>query len=299
MKMSEGNHANTMKMTEENRAKLEKLQDVLVEKYRIEADIQELPRELEVSTDTLERYQHDWIEKNAEYESEKAKVSALKMELDEAVRAREMGEKNMDDIKTHREYEILDKQISEAQRKEEEIRKSLQQEERKLEELKDDLEGDNEIIESQKSEVEEIKAKTAANQEKFQKQLAELEIKANEASDGIDSEIVYKFQRIIKRNQKGIVAIKGNVCEGCHMILPYQYAADVRSGDKVYFCPYCSRVIYYEEMQNGEEQFYSPEDTGSLLGVGDDEDDDEFTDEDEDVSEVSSSEEGAFASDEE
>jgi len=288
-----------MKMDAETRTKLEKLQDVLKEKYEIEKKKDELPKKLRVDTDTLESYQHDWIEKNAEFESEKAKVSALRLELDEAVKAREMGEKNMDDIKTHREYEILDKQISEAQRKEEEIRKNLQQEERKLEELKDDLANENELIESQKSDVEKARAENEASMAEFQKQLEELEAKAKEASEGIDNEIINKFERIIKRNQKGIVAIKGNVCEGCHMILPYQYAADVRSGNTVNFCPYCSRVIYYEEVQNGEEQFYSPEDTGSLLGIGDDDDDGEFTEEDEDVSEVSSSEEGAFASDEE
>ncbi|MBQ7166722.1 MAG: nucleic acid-binding protein [Treponema sp.] len=288
-----------MKMSEEIRTKLEKLQEVLKEKYEIEEKMKELPKALDISKETLESLKHGWFEKNAEYESEKAKVEALKQELDRAVRDREMGEKNMDDIKTHREYEILDKQISEAQRKEEEIRKNLQQEERKLEELKDDLDNENELIESQKSDVEKIKAENDAYAEKFQQQLEELKAKEDEASEDIDNEIVYKFQRIIKRNQKGIVAIKGNVCEGCHMILPYQYAADVRSGDKVYFCPYCSRVIYYEEVQDGEEQFYSPEDTGSLLGVGDDDVDDEFADEDEDVSEASSSEEGAFASDEE
>lgn len=287
-----------MKMSEEIRAKLEKLQDVLVEKYKIETNIQELPKELEVSTDTLERYKKDYIEKNAEYESEKAKVSALKLELDEAVKAREMGEKNMDDIKTHREYEILDKQISEAQRKEEEIRKNLQQEERKLEELKDNLLGDEEIIKAQESEREEIKAKNDANMESYQKELADLKEKENEASNGIDNEIVYKFQRIIKRNQRGIVAVKGNVCEGCHMILPYQFATEVRRGDNVLFCPYCSRVIYYEEVQNGEEQYYSPEDTGSLIDY-DNEDDDDFSDEEEELTEGAASEEGGFTAEEE
>ncbi len=287
-----------MRMSKEIREKLEKLQDVLVEKYKIEASIQELPKELEVSTETLERYKKDYIAQNAEYEAEKAKVSALRLELDEAVRSREMGEKNMDDIKTHREYEILDKQISEAQSREEEIRKNLQQEERKLEELKDNLAGDEEIIKAQESDVEEIKAKNDANMENFQNELADLKNKEKEASEGIESEIVYKFQRIIQRNQKGIVAVKGNVCEGCHMILPFQFATEVRRGDNVLFCPYCSRVIYYEESLDDEDALYSPEETGSLFGLGDD-DEDFVDDRDEDGNEDTVNEEEAFASDEE
>lgn len=287
-----------MEMSVENRAKLERLQEVLKEKYEIEGKKEELPKEYEVSKETLERYQQDCISKEAEYQAEKAKVEALRRELDDAVRTREMGEKNMDDIKTHREYEILDKQISEAQHKEEEIRRNLQQEERKLEEIKDDLDNESELFESQKSDVEKIKAEKDAKEEQFQKQLAELEEKEKEASDDIPEDIVLKFKRIVKRNQKGIVAVKGNVCEGCHMILPFQFATEVRQAKTVHFCPYCSRVIYYEEVQDGEEQFYSPEDTGSLIDFADS-DDDEFAEDEEDVAESGNSDEMSYASAEE
>ncbi len=289
-----------MKMSDDIRDKLVNLQDVLAEKYEIQGNIQELPKELEVSKETLEGYKKDYIDKTAEYEAEKAKVSALKLELDEAVRSREMGEKNMDDIKTHREYEILDKQISEAQTREEDIRKSLQQEERKLAELKDNLDDDLELIKSQEEEVREATAKKDENMDKYQKELERLEDKEKEASEGIDPEIVNKFQRIIQRNKKGIVAVKGNVCEGCHMILPYQFATEVRKGEDVLFCPYCSRVIFYEETEGGEdEKYYSAEDTGSLLGVGDD--DDEFADEEseDELNEDAATEEAAYSRDEE
>ena len=70
----------------------------------------------------------------------------------------------------------------------------------------------------------------------------------------LDPEMVFKFERIIKSKNKngvdkegGIVAVKGNVCNGCHMILPSQFANEVRKGESVLFCPYCSRVLYYLE----------------------------------------------------
>ena len=282
-----------MKMTNEIREKLENLQNVLKDKYEIESKIQELPKALEVSTEALEHYKKDYIEKNAEYESEKAKVSALRLELDEAVRSREMGEKNMDDIKTHREYEILDKQISEAQSREEEIRKNLQHEERTLEELKDNLSGDEELIKNQEAEVEEIKAKNDANMENYQRTLAELQEQEQEASKDMENEIVYKFQRIVQRNQKGIVALKGNICEGCLMILPFQFATEVRRGDSVLFCPYCSRVIYYDETLDNEDNEISPEDTTGSLIDDDDENENEEGTEDE-INEGASSDEMAY-----
>ena len=31
------------------------------------------------------------------------------------------------------------------------------------------------------------------------------------------------------------------------MILPRQFMNDVRSSDDVHFCPYCSRILFYDE----------------------------------------------------
>jgi len=93
--------------------------------------------------------------------------------------------------------------------------------------------------------------------------------------------MVFKFERIIKNKKgKGIVAIKGNVCMGCFMILPVQFANEVRIGEQVVFCPYCSRVMYYEDSTEDAEEYFNIEDTGSLSDLDDIEDED-YDEEDE------------------
>jgi Zn-ribbon protein, possibly nucleic acid-binding len=75
----------------------------------------------------------------------------------------------------------------------------------------------------------------------------------------------FYFLRIIRNKMGlGIVAIKGNVCMGCHMILPAQFSNNVRLGEEFVFCPYCSRILYYEESSEGEELFFDTEDSGAL-----------------------------------
>ncbi|MBQ5571208.1 MAG: nucleic acid-binding protein, partial [Treponema sp.] len=133
--------------------KLESLQNVLVEKYDIEAKMEDLPKSLIGSTESLEQFKKEYIEKNAEYESEKAKVTALKLELDEAVKAREAGEKGMDAIDTHREYDILSNQIKEAQNKENSLRKELAKEEKILAEQNENLKSEEELIAATEKDV--------------------------------------------------------------------------------------------------------------------------------------------------
>ena len=52
----------------ETLAKLQNLQDVLGEKYAIKSNVDELPKTLNGSRESLERFKKEYIEKNTEYE---------------------------------------------------------------------------------------------------------------------------------------------------------------------------------------------------------------------------------------
>jgi predicted nucleic acid-binding Zn-ribbon protein len=257
--------------------KLKTLQDILAEKYAIEKQIEESPRKLSAQDELLARLKKEFIEKNAIYEEVRSKVAKLKTELADAEAARERGEKGMDTITTHREYEALDKEIRDATELEQQVRKDLQKEEKLLAELNENLKQEEELISSQESE---LNAGRESLQQEIDSLKAEFDSLVKQEENllpGIDPEIIFKFQRIIKSKKSGIVAVKGNVCDGCHMILPAQFANEVHAGEKIVFCPYCSRILYYQELEEGEDEYFHLDDTGSLADF--DDFDDEFADE--------------------
>ena len=158
----------------------------------------------------------------------------------------------------------------------------MQKEEKYLAELNDSLKNEETLIQRQEEEVSAAKASLQNEIDQCNEKLDELKKQEQELEPGIDQEIIFKFQRIIKsKHSKGIVAVKGNVCDGCHMILPAQFANDVRTGDKIVFCPYCSRILYYQEVEEGEEEYFQMDDTGSLADFAD-EFDDEYDEDNED-----------------
>ena len=251
--------------------KLKSLQDVLVEKYDLEKQIATSPKQLDSQDELLARLKKEYIEKNKSYEELKTEVDRLKAELSAAEASRESGEKNMDNITSHREYEALDKQISEATEKETAIRKDLVREEKKLAELDGSLKADEAMIASQESDLNNSKAELENQIQGYKNQLENLKKAEDEIIPGLDQEIVYKFQRIIQRNAQGIVAVRNGVCMGCQMILPAQFANEVRAGEKILFCPYCSRILFYQEVSQDEAEDYSTlEETGSLADFDDD-----------------------------
>jgi hypothetical protein len=263
--------------------KLKMLQDILAEKYAIEALINDSPKKLSTQEELLSRLKKEYIEKNTIYEELRAKAAKLRSDLAEAEHARERGEKGMDNITTHREYEALDKEIRDATELEQQIRRDLQKEEKNLAELNENLKQDEQLIGNQEAELNTGKASLANEIENYKSQLQDLTVQESEITPSIDPEIIFKFERIIKSKQnKGIVAVRGNVCDGCHMILPAQFANEVRAGEDIVFCPYCSRILYFQEVEGGETEYFHIDDTGSLADLEDDfEDDDSEMEEEE------------------
>lgn len=263
-----------MQMTDV-RDKLQSLQEILSEKYKLEKERNDAPNELTVQEGLLARQRKQFLEKNTLYEECKQRVSNLELELRETEKIREEGEKGMDNITTHRDYEALDKQINDATAKESEIRKELDKEKKILNELNEGLKFDETLIKNQETDLDSRKSSLEKQISNLDSQLDKLSKKEAKITEGLDAEIVSKFQRIIQRNSEGIVAVKNGVCEGCHMILPAQYANEVREGDKILFCPYCSRILFYKESEDNEEEYYTMSEAGSLSDFDDDFDDEQ------------------------
>lgn len=284
---------------------LKKLQDILVKKYDLEAKRDEAPKQLSNQKDLLEKTQKEFIEEQTQYDSIKEKVSKLKEELEEAVKTREECEKGVANSTTHREYEALEKQILEAKNKEEEVRKELQKEERDLAELDEKLKNSNELITFQKSELESAQNSINKKTDEYTAELNQLEKEVEEITKELNNEeILFKFERIIQRNSEGIVTVKSGVCSGCHMILPADFANEVRQGDGIKFCPYCSRVLEYDEQSSEDtEDYFSLDSVGSLADFddetfGEDEDSDEEKDYDDNLYDDDLSDDGSDDDDE-
>ena len=278
---------------------LKSLQEILVQKYELEGKKNDAPKQLSNQEDLLAKTQKEFIELKSNYDATQEKVTQLKTQLDEAVKSREEGEKGVANSTTHREYEALEKQISEAKLLEEQVRKDLQKEEKDLAELNERLKNTEESIKFNESELNTSRESLNKELSSYDNKLAKLKVEEDKVTKNINDiyskeenaelkaqEILFKFQRIIQRNSEGIVSVRNGVCSGCHMILPANFANEVREGEDINFCPYCSRILYYEEVsEDQQEDYFDIGAAGSLSGLDedfDDEDSEYGEDEDED-----------------
>ncbi|WP_020613656.1 zinc ribbon domain-containing protein [Sediminispirochaeta bajacaliforniensis] len=249
-------------------SKLKSLQEVLSKKFEIEQEIRDIPKVLNTKTELLNRLKKSYVEKNGQVEETKEQIRRLRIRLDDAEHQREGYEKQMDQISTQREYEALDKEIKDATEKEQHLRKEILRQEKELEELSYSLEQEESMIRQQEEELHAEQERIELESEDKRILLRELEKEEQEISPGLDEEILFKFERIIRSKAGlGIVPVKDSVCTGCHMMLPAQFENDVRSGENILFCPYCSRILFYEEEEIATGDFVTEEDSGSLTDL--------------------------------
>ena len=236
--------------------RLRALQDVMFRRFELEREIDDLPRALQAKGETLNRIKQSYVDKNERYDNVKANIEELRNQAINAEREREQYESQMDQIKTQREYEALDKEIRDANEREVECRRELQRQQEYLDTLHETLKSDEEHIAEQEEEVAEERKRIDGEVSDRESALKDLVTGESGITPGLDTELLFKFERIIRMKEGlGIVPLRGGVCTGCQIIMPPFFANRVRAGEDLMFCPNCSRIVFYESDELEEEAF--------------------------------------------
>jgi hypothetical protein len=75
------------------------------------------------------------------------------------------------------------------------------------------------------------------NDKNAEASLAELRAK-------IPSQILAHYDRLIAHGKKGIVAVHGQVCSGCHMQVPLAVVMTLRHDQDIQLCESCGRYLF-------------------------------------------------------
>ncbi|SIP99686.1 hypothetical protein SAMN05920897_102142 [Alkalispirochaeta americana] len=272
-----------MTTIEDTIEKLKVLQDILSQKFAVQREIDELPKTLATKKELVSRLKKSFVEKNERYETCRRSVADLRVRLQEAEADREKYESQMDQITTAREYDALEKEIRDASDREQQYRKDLQREEKDLQEQKLRLEREETMIKAEEEDLGAERAKIDSDTKERNRLLEELQDQEQKTIPGLGEDLLFKFERIVRsKGGEGIVPIRNGVCNGCQMILPNQFVNDVRMGNEIQFCPYCSKIVFFsDDLDEFEEPGFSDSDEEGLSDLVDDDFDEDLFGEDE------------------
>jgi predicted nucleic acid-binding Zn-ribbon protein len=226
--------------------KLRNLQAILLQEFEAETELEEIPRELNEIKRQFARVERNLKEMDGSANSNDKKLKELEKQKGELLRNKEKYEGQIPLIKTQKEYEAITSEIAQIDEKlgiidEEELNATQE-----IETLNKEVEEKKQLHGTLKKEItekgKEVKQLLTKKQKELDKYLKEKE----KTSSGLDEEVIYKFEKIVKKKDGiGIVSIRSGVCMGCNMTLPPQFVNDVRREEEIIFCPNCSRILYY------------------------------------------------------
>lgn len=184
----------------------------------------------------IEDYEHAIAQKKGEIEIAEASLTKYNKQLDE--------------VRNNREYDMLTKEIEFQKLEVELCNKKIKEAYQKIEERKADFKNAELIIEERtkdliqkRSELEEIMQETRETEESLREKAIDLESK-------IEPRLLTSFKRIRKsaRNGLGIVYVQRDACGGCFAKIPPQRQLDVKMHKKIIVCEYCGRVLIDPEL---------------------------------------------------
>ena len=235
--------------------KLKILQSILMQEFNAEAELDEIPRELNEIKRKFVKVERSIKEMETAADNNTKKLKELEKQKGELQRSKEKYGGQIPLIKTQKEYEALTSEIAQLDEKlvvtEEEELNATQE----IETLNKEIEGKKQLHENLKNEIAEKEKEVKHLVTKKQKELDKYLKEKDKTSSGLDEEIIYKFEKIVKKKEGiGIVSIRNGVCMGCNMSLPPQFINDVRREEAIIFCPNCSRILYYFEQEQTEDE---------------------------------------------
>lgn len=231
-----------------NYENLIELQKVLTNRFKLEEKTKELPKMLSSRTEVLNRLKKSYLLKHDQFKKLEENIFSHQRLMGELSLQQKKLSERIKIVSTQREYESLDTEIVTAKKKEEEYRFNLLQDQRVIEDLRSALEKDEISIKQQEEDI--VKEEERINNElqKINKELNGLLKKEDDLSAGMDENIKYKFERIVRnKDDIGIVSVSSGHCNGCYLTIPAEFINKIRESKEIQFCPNCSRILYYDE----------------------------------------------------
>ena len=217
----------------------------------VDIRIRELTEGLEKYPSEINNLKKDLLEKGESIQLKEAKLSELRAQrndFESSLRSNQESIKNSEarlfSIKTHREYEALQKEITDTRKE------SLEIEDQTISVMGEIEETETALGEEQGTYAT-LKEQYAQEIAEKEKKIEELEIsrepaerEKNELISKIDPKILPLYEKIFKKNGRALALAENEQCTSCRINIPPQLYNEILKRLKPIQCPSCKKILY-------------------------------------------------------
>jgi predicted nucleic acid-binding Zn-ribbon protein len=232
----------------------------LEELQRYDAQIQELNTALQAIPAKLQATQNDLARVEQLLTTERAQLAESQRYYNEQKNLLETDENHVASGKHKLSQAKNSKEYVAAQREIDTSRESAQTREAEMTKLVDAVKAKEKLLADRDADVKALRDSIAKDVEAARSRMAELEGKIgaikterDKIAVGVRPDVLKRYGTIRMRRGLAVVAVRGGTCTGCNMNLPPQLFNMLQRGTSLETCPYCHRIVYWDELMKDPE----------------------------------------------
>ena len=212
---------------------------------RVEADVQEVPRQKAELQEVLRR--------------ERGRLDASKEALGQGQKARRQHEGDLQDleskrsrykgqlmeVKTNKEYTAMLHEIEGVEREIRTREDQILAEMERSEALAAEVKAEEEVFKAAEARARDEGRALEERARSLEEQRGRLAAERDAIAATVPDDVLELFQRVARLRGVAVAEAKDGMCQLCHVKLRLQMYAELKRNEEIQQCPACNRILYY------------------------------------------------------
>ena len=216
----------------------EEITDVSLFLENIPSTIEEINKKIETSFQIVTLAKEKMVQNQQKRRELEAAVKDIKEQISKYNR-------QLNEVKTNKEYSILLKEIEEAKQKDNDMEEEIISEMLSADEIEDEIKTASQKYNDVEENFSKEKDVLQQKKNKFEAKRDKLNQKKEKLVPEIPSDQVSLYLKIYKRNSGiALSPVKEEFCSLCHLRIRPQVINELKGKEKIILCENCGRILY-------------------------------------------------------
>ena len=223
---------------------LRKLQSVDIRIREIRDGLEKYPSEIGELKEDLRNRRESIELKESRVEELRSERKSLESSLGLNLDSIKKSEARLFEIKTHKEYEAIQKEITQTKKE------NLEIEDRTIS-IMEETEETEKLLGEEKTAYSALEEEYGGKITEKERKIEELEVsrkpvekEKSDLASRIDPKILPVYERILERNGKALALAENEKCTSCNINIPPQLFNEILKRIKLIQCPSCRKILY-------------------------------------------------------
>lgn len=243
------------------RDQLKKLEEL----QKFDAQIQELTNALQAIPAKLEATRNDLTRVEGLLANERGQLAETQRYYNDQKDLVQGDENHLNSAKTKQSAAKNTKEYAAAQRELDMTRESLASRQAEIAKLVEAMQAKEKLLAERDTDVRTLRESVDKDSEQTRVRMAEIEGKIaalrterTKIAAGVRADVMKRYGNIRVRKGLALAPVANGTCRGCNMNIPPQLFNVLQRGNSIETCPYCHRIIYWEELMKDEKAPEAP-----------------------------------------